>query len=225
MVRLISVKCPDCGAALQFEEDRKTAFCSYCGAKILLHNENEYIYRSVDEAGLKQAENDRIYMAKRLEMEERENRHHRMLTFIWLFITIVMVVIGFVMVSGDPDDGNNPGYMLLVGAMLVGAYGGIGLMSDKDEDKKDANRSRPGFVKSPPEADNFMTMHYTAVESLFRANGFMNIRTINLGDLWLGILSRNGNVASVTIGGERFSPNKWYPREAPVIISYHGFRE
>ena len=75
MVRLISVKCPDCGAALQFEEGRNMAFCSYCGAKILLHNENEYIYRNIDEAEVKQAENDRIYMMKELELEEKQEKH------------------------------------------------------------------------------------------------------------------------------------------------------
>ena len=41
-VKLIYVKCPECGAALDIEEDRKEAFCSYCGTKVLLYNENEY---------------------------------------------------------------------------------------------------------------------------------------------------------------------------------------
>ena len=55
-VKFISVKCPECGANLDIEEDRKTVYCSYCGRKILLHNENEHVYRYIDEAEIKQAE-------------------------------------------------------------------------------------------------------------------------------------------------------------------------
>lgn len=50
--KLISVKCPDCGQTLSIEENRSQAFCSYCGSKILISNENEYIFRQVDEAGI-----------------------------------------------------------------------------------------------------------------------------------------------------------------------------
>ena len=52
-VKLTSVKCPECGAALQIENGREQIFCSYCGAKILITNENEYIIRHVDDAGVK----------------------------------------------------------------------------------------------------------------------------------------------------------------------------
>lgn len=52
-VKLISVKCPECGAALDIEQGRTQCFCSYCGAKILTHDDNEYIIRKIDEAELK----------------------------------------------------------------------------------------------------------------------------------------------------------------------------
>ena len=58
--KLISVKCPDCGKTLSIEENRTQAFCSYCGAKVLLNNENEYIFRQVDEAKIKKAETERL---------------------------------------------------------------------------------------------------------------------------------------------------------------------
>lgn len=41
--KLISVKCPDCGQTLSIEENSTQAFCTYCGAKVLISNENEYI--------------------------------------------------------------------------------------------------------------------------------------------------------------------------------------
>ena len=221
MIRLISVKCPECGAALQFEEGRQTAFCSYCGTKILLHNENEYIYRNIDEAGIKQAENERIYMMKELEMEEKDEKHHRLLTFIWLFCTIALFAVGFIMVSTDPTkDSDGPGWMMIFFGMIVGMWGAIFLFLGN---KRKKNRHRPGYAQVPPQATQYENIHYTAVEAALRANGFSNIRSINLGDLRLGLFRKNGSVESVTIAGERIAVDEWHPREAPVIITYHGF--
>lgn len=59
-IKFISVKCPECGASLPIEEGRKQVFCSYCGTKVMVTNENEYIYRHIDEADVKKAETDRI---------------------------------------------------------------------------------------------------------------------------------------------------------------------
>ena len=70
--KLISVKCPDCGQTLSIEENRTQAFCSYCGAKILISNENEYVFRQVDEAGIKKAETDRIIRLREIEIAEKK---------------------------------------------------------------------------------------------------------------------------------------------------------
>lgn len=59
-IKFTSVKCPECGASLPIEEGRKQVFCSYCGTKVMVTNENEYIYRHIDEADVKKAETDRI---------------------------------------------------------------------------------------------------------------------------------------------------------------------
>lgn len=71
-VKLISTKCPDCGASIDVEAGRKQIFCTYCGAKILLNNENEYIHRIIDEASIKRTEAD--IAIKKLEMEEWQNK-------------------------------------------------------------------------------------------------------------------------------------------------------
>lgn len=70
-VNFISVKCPDCGASLDIEKGRKKVFCTYCGAKVLINNDNEYVYRHIDEAGIKQAETDRMVRMKQMEMAEK----------------------------------------------------------------------------------------------------------------------------------------------------------
>ena len=69
--KLISVKCPDCGQTLSIEENRTQAFCTYCGAKVLISNENEYVFRQVDEAGIQKAETERLIKLKELELQEQ----------------------------------------------------------------------------------------------------------------------------------------------------------
>ena len=76
-IKFVSVKCPECGATLDVEEGRKQLFCSYCGTKVMIDNDNEYIYRHIDEAGIKQAEADKLIRLKELELEEKENEKSR----------------------------------------------------------------------------------------------------------------------------------------------------
>ncbi len=79
-ISLVSFKCPQCGAVLSVDSTREFSFCEYCGTKVLLKNENEYIYRTIDEAGIRQAETDRIVKMRQLEMEERSNFSRKTLT-------------------------------------------------------------------------------------------------------------------------------------------------
>ena len=126
-VKFISVKCPECGANLNIEGDREHAFCTYCGTKILLHNENEHIYRHIDEAGVKQAETDRMVKMRQLEIEEKENERRRSLIQIWIIATIVLTIVG---VIGMVIDNEGLGICLLL-AMSVGVWGATSLIGDK----------------------------------------------------------------------------------------------
>lgn len=67
-INFVSVKCPECGAQLNVEEGRPMTFCQYCGTKVLINNENEFIYRTIDEAAIKQAEVEKM----KLEIEEKK---------------------------------------------------------------------------------------------------------------------------------------------------------
>ena len=95
-VRFISVKCPDCGAALNIEEGRTRAFCTYCGAKVLINNDNEYVYRTIDEAGIKQAETERIIELKRMEIAERKRLAEEKRKSIKLKFTVLLGILAIV---------------------------------------------------------------------------------------------------------------------------------
>lgn len=67
-MKLKVFKCPECNATLDIDENRKTCFCSYCGAKIVVDDEKvEYTYtkninkttKIVDESKIVESNNKR----------------------------------------------------------------------------------------------------------------------------------------------------------------------
>jgi len=68
----IDLTCPKCNATLSVDSNRDFLFCEYCGAKILLNDENTYTIRHVDEAEVLHAETDRLIRLKELELAEKE---------------------------------------------------------------------------------------------------------------------------------------------------------
>ena len=112
--KIISVECPNCGAILKIEDNRRQAFCSYCGIKLPIYNDNEYIYRHIDEAEIKNAETELIVRMKQMELMEKrldyERKARTRKTLICLgmgLLGIIMVVVGFIAgeASGNPDSG------------------------------------------------------------------------------------------------------------------------
>lgn len=96
---IVSVKCPSCGSRLPVEQGRSHLFCSYCGASVIVSNENEQIFRHIDEASIKQTEADTILRIKELEIEEREKEriHERRRIIYYLLAVLVVVVVALVL--------------------------------------------------------------------------------------------------------------------------------
>lgn len=66
-ITFIPVRCPNCNAQMSIENYRTEVFCSYCGTRLLIHNPNERVVRTIDEARLKEAEAHRDIELKREE--------------------------------------------------------------------------------------------------------------------------------------------------------------
>lgn len=103
-ISLKSVKCPECGAQLEFEEGRSTMFCNYCGAKIVLTNENEYIYHHIDDAEIKRAETEairaeteRLIQMKAMETAEEDRKAKEKSKKNSLYISIILAVLGILL--------------------------------------------------------------------------------------------------------------------------------
>lgn len=226
-VNIISVKCPECGASLDIEADRNQAFCTYCGAKVIINNENEYVYRHIDEAGIKQAETDRIVKLKQMEIAEKKRASEEKTKSLKIKISLILAVVGIVMMvggyllgdaTGDSDSGlymiSMVGFFPLMGSAYIWLFS-----KNKDDDDDFGDK-----VKVPSSISDYEKKSYTAIESIFRSAGFSNVRCVPLNDLTTGILKKPNMVDSITINGHEISSGgKKFSPDAAVVISYHSF--
>ena len=225
---LISVKCPDCGQTLSIEENRTQAFCTYCGAKVLISNENEYVIRQVDEAGIKKAETERLIKLKELELQEQREiqtrKLRRVLTVIWLIISVILLVIIISKIAGS-SDGFTSGFLMLfyIGGPIIGggAYLIFKWLPEKESEKIVENQ---GGIRFPNGLAPFTDKKYFAIEESLRSAGFTNISCVNLHDLnILSALVNNDKVNQITINGKQITTGgKLYMPDVCIVITYHG---
>ena len=151
MKKIISLKCPSCGAVLS-DENKDVMFCKYCGSKLIVDNDNEYIHKNVDVADVKRAETEQLVKLKELEMKEKENEHKKEVlrikiksSIILLAIGIIMMVLGFAFgsASGDSDSGWYMVAMVGMFPLMGAAY--IWLFSIKDNSSKEKDDEDDDF--------------------------------------------------------------------------------
>lgn len=225
-MRVLLVKCPECGATLHIEEDRKRAFCTYCGAKVLLENENEHVYRHIDEAKIIQAETAHLVRLRQMEMAEKQQLANQKILKLKIIISLTLATIGILMIAfgyiagsstGDPDSGY---YMIsLVG--LFPLMGTVFVWSPVDFKKKEDIVVEDGRIRLPSSVDDFETKSYVAMEAILKGAGFTNVRCIPLNDLSIGFFTKPGMVESITINGEEATSGRYYPDDS-IVISYHS---
>ena len=94
-VTMVPLVCPNCGGTSDVDASREFAFCSYCGAKIMLRDDNHYRMTYTDEAQLARAQADREIRLKELEQEAVQFESHRKLGTYLLIAGAVMLVVGY----------------------------------------------------------------------------------------------------------------------------------
>ncbi len=131
-IQFISVKCPQCSANLQIENGRPFAFCTYCGTKVIINNENEHIYRTIDEAGIRQADTERMIRLKELELEAKERENSRKIMIVAYFIALIFVAIGAIICIFNALAG--------MWGIIIGFYIALFTFVKHDEKRKNNNR-------------------------------------------------------------------------------------
>ena len=204
------------------------AFCTYCGAKVLIHNENEFIFRNVDEAGIKQAETDRMIRMRELELEEKSSSTRKVLMVIWLIVTLILltIAVGMMFSEGNEDmPGWAAGFLFLFYACAPIIGGGAHLvfhvLPEKEEERKLA---KMGGIRFPDGLSPFSEKQYTAIVEALKSAGFQNVRSVNLHDLNLiTALVSNGKADRITVNGKDItSGGKMFMPDAAIVITYHG---
>lgn len=218
-IKFTTVKCPECGADLPVEEGRKQIFCSYCGSKIIITNENEYIYRHVNVAEIKQTESEQKIRLKELELEENAENRSRKGRIVAYIIALIFVVIGAICFI--VDSGLFGMYSIFIGGIIA-----MFTYLSGDESKKryyEVRMRRANKIKLTDSAVSYEKKDYRIVQQAYLALGFKNINLVNLKDLRTGLLIRAGMVQEVTINGEEPKENDWYDSDSTITIFYYGF--
>ena len=226
--KLISVKCPDCGQTLSIEENRTQAFCTYCGAKVLISNENEYVFRQIDEADIKKAETERIIRMRELEIAEKNSSLRKVLTIIWLIVTLVLLVIAVILML-SPGNDDMPGwaggflFLFYACAPMIGG-GGYVVFKWLPEKENEKIIEKQGGIRFPGELAPFSDKKYFPVEDTLRSVGFTNVTCVNLHDLnMFTALVSSDKIDKITINGKAItSGGKIYMPDVPIVITYHG---
>ena len=226
--KLISVKCPDCGQTLSIEENRTQAFCTYCGAKVLISNENEYVFRQVDEADIKKAETERIIRLREMELAEKNSSLRKVLTIIWLILSLILITIAVILML-SPGNDSMPGwaggflFLFYACAPIIGG-GGYLVFKWLPEKENEKIIEKQGGIRFSGELAPFSDKKYFPAEDTLRSAGFTNVTCVNLHDLnMFTALVSSDKIDKITINGKAItSGGKVYMPDVPIVITYHG---
>lgn len=215
-IDFVAIKCPSCGANQSVEDGREMFFCSYCGTKVVLHNENEHIFRTIDEAAIRAAETDRMVRMRELDMEEKSGVSKKVKLVLLIIGLVVSLTIGIIGFSID-----NEGMGLCVMFAIMAVVGIVFLFSDTGKAKNKRIAGPNDVTITDALFDNY-DRNVKYVYALFRSVGFGNIQTIPLNDLSSNNLKKNNLVENISINGqEEFEEGDIFPKDAIVLITYH----
>ena len=79
-------------------------------------------------------------------------------------------------------------------------------------------------IHAPLNASDVNNSNYQDVVSQFKKSGFTNVSTKEIDDLIIGLLTEDGEVEEVSIGGDTsFSTSDAFAADVPVVVSFHTF--
>lgn len=226
-ISIKTIQCPNCSAALPVEEGRDQFFCSYCGSKITVTNDNEHIYRNIDEAKIIQAETERMVKMHEMKISDKNSSLRKVLTIIWGCITVVLLVIAIVIMLSEGSEympGWVAGFLFLCYACAPIIGGGAYLVFKVLPDRESGSLLKScGGIVFPRGLNPFDKQHYSGLESALKSAGFTNIRCVNLHDQMIEWPIRSGKVVEVTVDGKRIlTGGRVYMPDVSIVITYHG---
>lgn len=116
-MRMMNLKCPNCGSNLDVEQDRDNIYCQYCGAlvysKLDSHVVEEHVTR--DDTEIKRIEHERyIY-----DQERERNEKNKKMNLIILVSAIITMGISLMLPQSASSIG---GALLIISIILFVVY-------------------------------------------------------------------------------------------------------
>lgn len=92
-MELVSFKCPECGAPLTSEENRRWIFCTYCGAKIMLDDIEYYREDAKTERYKEYAATERHKADRNAEVNQAKEETKQLLYMIPVVILSILAML------------------------------------------------------------------------------------------------------------------------------------
>ena len=210
-VEMLKLDCPHCHAPLEAENNLDTFYCKHCGKKIILDDaQRRKAVLKMEEMNHKKRQLDKTHEMERFRMKHKEQESAKkrqgklweiLLTskFFWGIVIAVLVIVFFNVLF---------------------------FTATKMEEAEAQQDLEQGLIKLPASSENLIEQDYEDVALMFRSAGFTNVRTEGLGDLRLGIFSKEGTVTKVSVNGHtEFYGGVKFPKDAKIVITYHSYPE
>ena len=231
-----AVKCPHCGATLEIEEGRNQCYCSYCGGKVLIENDNEIIIRHIDEADVIKAETDREVLIETLKREESSYTGFKLIKTVikgvWLTFIMILLVSAVILArkffSGETVESLPVIFGTYIGLMVI-FYGGYFIFYGLPKLEKAQFIRSSGGIELPRDLFPLKYKNYIQVADALKQKGFTNVTCKNLHDLSVDFGGKTDTIKSIVVNGDEITDSSFvrpvFMPDANIILYYHGFKE
>lgn len=198
-MKLLKLNCNNCNAQLEVDIENLQAYCPYCGQKLLFDLEQmERVLVEKEQTKRARERTKRSEEATKrvqIECEYRDKKDRR----------------------EKAANRNSWIGIILFWCLCIGILFYLGY-SDKQEHQKNNE------IQVSASSQDLKEESIENAREILKSCGFQNIKATNKEDLVVGFFSKEGEVESITINGNKnFSKGDWFPADAIIVITYHGF--
>lgn len=198
-MKLIKLKCQGCGAVIKLNNGMKEVTCDYCGNTYLVDDEVERleITKNYHKTFTDEAKiKENELNIKKMELREKEKKRNA--------IIILVIVLSLVFLSFSS-------HLFYFFEELYYQY----------ESKPKKNQ-----IQVPMSFDKYVGEDYQVVVRQLEDAGFENIKSQPIYDLVVGLVTKNGEVESVSIAGDKeFLEGDIFDKDSQVLVTYHAFKK
>lgn len=200
-MKLIKLKCNNCNAPLEVDIDNLIAYCPYCRQKLLFDlDQMERVLAEKEQtkrAKEKTKQSEEVTKRVQIENEYKDKIHRR-----------------------EKAADRNIWIAFALFWCLC-----IGFLYYYEQNEKKEHRVN-NEIQVSASSEDLKEGSVENAKDVLKNCGFQYVSITNKEDLVFGLFSKEGEIESITINGnKKFSKGDWFPADAVVVITYHGFSD